>query len=123
MGDGNKKIIKNYEPFGDFGELIEQGFVFAGKTPSGANHYVGRPGTRWTDVNFITDPTSKTSQLFLMKDGKLVPTELKGLRPEEVLQMRNNLSIGTIEKAKKESFKPIEIPTVNIGIAKGMIIK
>lgn len=97
----NNGTSVNYEPFGDSGSLIEDAFEFGGKTPQGQNIYKGRTGTAWQDVHFITDPTSKKSSLFLMKEGKLIPTEATNLNPDEVLKIRNKFGFEAVERAKR----------------------
>lgn len=105
---GNKKIVENYEPFGDYSSDMADAFEFVAKTPGGANLYKGRAGTQFQDLNFITDPTTQTSSIYLSKNGQLIPTEMRNLNPKELYDIRNNIIIQSAQKAERKAFRPID---------------
>lgn len=109
----------NYEPFGPFASNMADAFEFVGKTPHGQLQYRGRKGTKFQDVHFVTDPTSKMSSLFLEKDGQLTPTEFTNLNPQEVFNMRNQLVLGSAQQAQKQAPPPVQVgnPNMIMGVA------
>lgn len=126
MGDKTSKAsaaIINYEPFGEFASPMSEAFEFVAKTKGGQLMYRGRKGTQFQDLNFITDPTSKMSNILLEKDGQLVPTELTNLNPSEMFNIRNSLINQSAKKAIAKSNQQLDVPAASLGMMNGLAIK
>lgn len=121
--DGSMVATMNYEPFGEYASPMAEAFEFIQKTKGGQMLYRGRKGTQFQDLNFITDPTSKMSSIYMAKDGQLVPTELKNLSPQEVFNIRNSMIYQSAKKSADKAVKNIDVPMAAIGMANGLSIK